>query len=134
MVLPPLKEQGMREQGEAQVRAVERIAGIVEALRVPLLVILALLVAGVIGYFVYAQTAAVSRERSTLLAEQADPVVFLGQVNQVKIQAECIRHSPGRAGIQRGDIPGQFVPTGLDSGPALLGVLPDMLLQIKQRR
>ncbi len=62
----------MREEGESQQRLVTRIAGIVEALRVPLLVILAVVVVGVIAYFVYAQAAAGARERAAMLLEQAD--------------------------------------------------------------
>jgi len=62
----------MREEGETQLRLVDRIARVVEALRIPLLVILAVLVAGVIAYFVYSQTSAASLERSALLLERAD--------------------------------------------------------------
>ncbi len=61
-----------REEGEVQKRLVTRIAGIVEALRVPLLVVLAVLVVGVIAYFVYAQASAAARERSAVLLERAE--------------------------------------------------------------
>ncbi len=62
----------MREEGEAQQRLATRIAGIVEALRVPLMVVLAVVVVGVVAYFVYAQAAAGARERAAMLLEQAD--------------------------------------------------------------
>jgi TolA-binding protein len=62
----------MREEGESQKRLVTRIAGIVEALKVPLLVLLAVVVVGVVAYFVYAQAASAARERAAVLWEKAD--------------------------------------------------------------
>ncbi len=72
----------MREEGEEQIRLADRIASIVEAVRIPLLVLLALLVAGVIAYFVYAQASAAARERRAMLAEQADDLMGDWQAEQ----------------------------------------------------
>ena len=62
----------MHQENEAQPGLARRIAALVEAIRIPLLVILAVVIAGVIGYFVYAQTSSAARERAAMLVEQVD--------------------------------------------------------------
>jgi tetratricopeptide (TPR) repeat protein len=102
----------MREEGEAQVRLADRIAGIVEAVRVPLLVVLVVVVAGVIAYFIYAQASAASLERNAMLLEQADEQLASWQAEQdaqkkaqveteLRAKLETLRRSGGYPG-QRG--------------------------------
>lgn len=102
----------MREEGEARVRLADRIAGVVEAIRIPLTVVLAVVVVGVIAYFVYAQASASGRERAAMLLEQADEQFSDWQAEQdaakktqmetdLRANLETLRKSGGYSG-QRG--------------------------------
>lgn len=89
-------------------RLADRTAAAVEAIRVPLLVALAVVVVGVIAYFVYAQASSTSRERSATLLEQADGLLGDWQAEQdaqkkatlesdLRAKLETLRKSGGYA-------------------------------------
>ena len=67
-----------------------------------------------------------------LLAQHIHPVVLLGSVDQVEVQAEGGGDDARRFGIQGGDLICQRRPGLFVSGAALFGIAADALFQFQR--